>query len=94
MTTVSIYKITSSNAPGLVYYGSTKQSLNRRFSQHRSDYNRYLGGRMNFCSSFDIIRHGGAVIELVRTCDESERGEVEGQIITDNECVNERIPRG
>ena len=35
-----IYKIINDDLPNLIYYGSTIQTLKRRFSEHKSKLNR------------------------------------------------------
>ncbi len=59
-----IYKIVSSECDG-VYIGSTTQQLNVRFYEHKSHYKRYLLGRYNHTTSFEIMKVADAKIELV-----------------------------
>ena len=48
----NVYKI-ECDTTGLVYYGSTKDTLNRRLSKHKSSCKRYLEGtRKNYCTSY------------------------------------------
>jgi len=60
-----IYKITSSQTDAC-YIGSTTITLTKRFSIHKYQYSKYLIGEYHYTTSFDIIQHGGANIELVR----------------------------
>ncbi len=91
-----IYKITSSECEG-VYIGSTTQQLKTRFSKHKSDYKRYLDDRTNsnYMTSFEIIKHADAKIELIhegifkdKKCLEKMEGEL---IKTTSCCVNKII---
>ena len=79
-----IYKITSPQTDK-VYIGSTKQTLNTRFSAHKC--------RLD-CSSKSIIAFGDAEIELVETVEIDQRFIRERYWIEFycNLCVNEIIP--
>ena len=55
-----IYRIVSDKTDG-VYIGSTVETLNQRFSKHKSDLK--CG---KYCSSVEILKHGDARIELIR----------------------------
>ena len=59
-----IYKIID-NTNGSVYIGSTTQSINKRLSEHISNYKRYLNGKYHYNSSFEIIKNGNCKIELL-----------------------------
>ena len=59
-----IYKITSSQTDAC-YIGSTTITLTKRFSIHKYQYSKYLIGEYHYTTSFDIIQHGDANIELV-----------------------------
>ncbi len=77
-----------------VYYGSTTQPLSKRMVCHRANYNSYINGKRGFVSSFDIMKHGDAYIELVELYPCAHRCELtrrEGEIIRQNECVNRNI---
>ena len=49
----------------LYYIGATTQSLCRRLTNHKADYDRYLKGIYHNISSFKIIELGDAYIELL-----------------------------
>ena len=53
-----------------VYYGSTKQTINERLSNHKSEYKRFLKGERGYyyCSSFEIIKNNDYRIELLESC--------------------------
>jgi hypothetical protein len=59
-----IYKIVC-NITGLIYIGSTSQTLNQRLQDHRRSYNRYLNKKTTFISSFKIIENNNYDIILV-----------------------------
>lgn len=60
-----IYKITCSEN-NLTYIGSTFNYLKQRLSEHKSDYKRYLDGKRNYVSSFEIVKYESAKIELIK----------------------------
>jgi len=59
-----VYKIW---APGCekVYVGSTIWSLIKRFAKHKKDFKRWQHQKMHYISSFEIIQHSDAEIELL-----------------------------
>jgi len=59
-----IYKITSSQTDAC-YIGSTIKTLMQRFSTHKNHYSEYLKGKHTYTTSFGILQHGDANIELV-----------------------------
>jgi hypothetical protein len=59
-----IYKITSPQTD-TVYIGSTTQTLQKRLSKHKSDYKQYQNGKVNYISSYEILKYGDAKIELI-----------------------------
>lgn len=59
-----VYKIFNDNN-NKTYIGSTFKSINERLKQHVNEYNRYLNGKFNFVSSFDIIKDGGYKIDMI-----------------------------
>jgi len=82
-----IYKITSDSRPDLIYYGSTCNSLCKRFSQHKS--------MSNGSTSKQILDLGDAKIHLVELfpchCKEEAYAK-EAEYINNNVCVNTKIP--
>ena len=52
-----VYKISSSVMNG-IYIGSTKKTLNERYSGHMSNYRSYLKHNKNFYTVFNIFNHG------------------------------------
>ncbi len=55
-----IYKIIDKSNND-IYIGSTVIELDKRLNKHIRDYNRYLNGKMNFISSFDILKNIHAI---------------------------------
>ena len=77
----------------MVYVGSTIQSLSRRLVEHRNGYKRYLNGKYNYVSSFEILKYEDCYIELIKlypcSC-KSELDREEGKYIRELNCVNKR----
>lgn len=98
-----IYKITSPQT-NKYYIGSTVSPINIRFSNHKSDYDRYLNGKHNYVSSFEVVKFPNAEISLIETFEletndkenfKLKLREREGEYIKlyKNEIVNMYIPR-
>ena len=88
-----IYKL---ECNGLVYYGSTKQTLEERLREHKKKYNQYLNGKGNYYSSFEILKLQDYKIELVEDypCNSKKELELrESHFITNFECCNKCIAR-
>ena len=63
-----IYKIVD-NTTDNIYIGSTCEPiLSRRLAQHISSYKRYLNGKQNYVSSYDIIAKSDYDIILIELC--------------------------
>ena len=80
------------------YIGSTTQSLCRRFSNHKTDYNSYVNNGVGnlIISSFKIIELGDSYIELLEeiNCDSKIQLEMrEGELIRIHKdlCINKNI---
>jgi hypothetical protein len=75
-----------------VYRGHTTQPLHKRLAQHRSNFKSWKEGRRDYCSSFEVLKHGLARIELVRvvSCfNVKEANREEGKFIRElPTCVN------
>jgi hypothetical protein len=88
-----IYKITSPQEEEYCYVGKTKKSLNIRFIQHKHNYKKWLNGRYCHTTSFDIVKHPDAIIELVEDgLDELQAAERERYWILQFNTVNKQIP--
>ena len=95
-----IYFITDLNYTKF-YYGSTCESLTRRFARHKYSFRRYVENdktyRMGNTTSFNLFNEFGisnCKIELVCLCPCNTKEELlakEGQYIRENECVNKNI---
>jgi hypothetical protein len=48
-----------------VYVGGTKTTLATRLSRHRRDHRAFLKGDYHYVSSFDVLEHPGATIDLL-----------------------------
>lgn len=91
-----LYKITSPNSQ-CFYVGSTRHTLNRRFSLHKSGYKRYTNGKFHWISVFGIFDKGDARIELIEEFDDITKEDLlckEGSFIMGcgAECVNIVLP--
>jgi hypothetical protein len=90
-----IYKITSPQTDK-TYYGSTcEPTLEKRLNGHKSEFNKFLNGRNNYISSFEIIKFEDNQIELVESYPCENRGELlkrERHYIENFPCVNKVIP--
>ena len=102
MTTINkfnlskIYAIKSPHTD-LYYIGSTTRPLCDRFTKHKSCYKGYLKGTYHFVTSFKIIEHDDAYIELLEEVNCENRNQLEkreGELIKENKsnCVNKFIP--
>lgn len=99
-----IYKIFSTKYPGLSYIGSTlSMSIKKRFNLHKSQYNRYLQGKANSISLyqlFDKYNINTFVIQLIKEYDVVDKKQLqiyEALTIFKNRrgifrCVNKNIP--
>jgi hypothetical protein len=88
-----IYKIVC-NVTGLVYYGSTTLSLNRRLSIHKSDYKQYLNGNTNYKTSFKILETGDYNIHLVedyKCLNKKQLESIERVYIEGYPCINKNV---
>jgi len=78
-----------------IYIGSTIQMLSNRMGAHRSKFKAFKKGKTNYTSSFKILEHGDAYIELLEMfpCNnfyELTRREGELIRVTEN-CINKNI---
>lgn len=89
-----IYKITC-DENDLVYYGSTTTKLNHRLANHKINYKRFVEGKRNNMTSFDIVKYNSCKIELVEKYPCSNKYELakrERYYIENNVCCNKQIP--
>lgn len=88
-----VYRIWSSQTPD-VYIGCTCSTLSARMAQHRARYKRYPTGKTRYVSSFEILKHGDAKIELIANVPCNCRDELNakhGYYIRKLDCVNKNI---
>ena len=81
-----IYKLVC-NITGEVYYGSTKNTLEKRLQKHKE--------KTHTCMSKQILERGDYKIELIKNypCNTKRELELEeGKYIRENECINIKIP--
>ena len=80
------------NGEPVVYRGRTSQPLHKRLAAHRKAFKRWKNGKGTYCSSFEVLKHGPARIELVRTVccfNKKEANREEGKFIRElATCVN------
>jgi hypothetical protein len=92
-----IYRI-QCNITGLVYIGSTINTLASRLSGHKSGYKRYLKQQGRFVTSYKILEKDDYDIILIEKYPCESKKELidrEGECIRgflDSECVNKNIP--
>ena len=93
-----IYKLINLNNDD-IYIGSTIQTIERRLIQHKSECKRYYDENNNskiaYISSFDIIKDGNYIIELIEEVEFDNRTELlikERYYIENNKCINKSIP--
>ena len=88
-----VYKITSEKA-GLVYIGSTIQTLGDRFSKHKNDMKRWNDGDIGKWASFQVLECEDAKMELIEELEVADKDELrqrEGHYHRTMECVNKLI---
>lgn len=87
-----VYKIVGN---GKVYVGSTTRPLlSQRLARHKSEYNRWLDGKTNYVSSYEVVCDVECYIELLELCPCScidELRKCEGKWIRELECVNKNV---
>jgi hypothetical protein len=88
--TSKIYKISSHQCEKF-YIGSTTATLNRRLSQHKKDYKRYIEKGIGNCmTSFEIVKFDDAIIELIKDVNCENRKQLER---VEGECIKEHHDR-
>jgi molecular chaperone DnaK (HSP70) len=90
-----IYKLVD-NTTDEVYIGSTTQPLYKRKWGHETSYKRYLNGKTNFVTSFNLIKNQDYRIVLIENypcLDKSQLHERERYWIKQSNCVNKVIPK-
>ena len=90
-----IYLIYSKKYP-IMYYGSTCKTIQERLNKHEDDYKRFLNGKKECITSYNIIELGNYDILLVEEYPCNSKKELEAReahYIRNNFhlCVNKRI---
>ena len=83
------------NTNDKIYIGSTCKTLEKRLSEHKSDYKRFLKGIFNNVTSFDILKNNDYKIELIENCNIKTKQELlarERYFIQNYDCLNKNIP--
>lgn len=74
------------------YYGSTIQTLNKRFTLHKCVYKKFINKKQGEkCASFEILKNKNCRIELVEnySCENEEQLRIKEQYYIDNfPCIN------
>jgi hypothetical protein len=86
-----VYALTCKD-PTKIYFGSSIQSKEQRYSKHKNKWKTWKNGKItNYCASYELFEIGDVEIHLVMDCpdvSELELRQIE-QIYLDNcECVN------
>ena len=80
------------NGQPVVYRGHTTQPLHKRLDLHRRKFKCWKEGKEAYCSSFEVLKHGPARIEFVRSApcfSKKEANREEGKFIRElPSCVN------
>lgn len=77
----TIYKIVSENTDK-VYVGSTTQTLEVRFSQHKNCYEKFQNGKYYYITSYELLKQTDCKIELLENFPCNSRKEL---------CTRERF---
>jgi adenylate kinase family enzyme len=88
-----VYKITSEKA-GLVYIGSTSNTLGERLYRHKCDMKRWLAGKKKYGEAYKLLEFDDAKMELIEELEVADRNELfkrEGYYQRTMECVNRCI---
>lgn len=83
------------NLTGLVYVGSTAQSLSQRLGGHRADYKKNLAGKKPFITCFKVMEGGNYSIILLERFPCESREELEARerdFMEQMDCVNRVLP--
>jgi glycerol-3-phosphate dehydrogenase len=93
-TETKLYELIEHDESGepVVYRGHTTQPLHQRLAGHRRDFKLWKEDKYSYVSSYEVLKHGPARIELVRTVcclNKKEANREEGKFIRElPTCVN------
>ena len=93
MITGLIYKIVCT-VTNDTYYGSTIRTLNRRISNHKSQYKAWKEGNNYYITSFQILERGNYSYSLLETVECEDRTKLEARerfYNENNNCVNKVV---
>ena len=83
------------NITGLIYIGSTSQTLTQRLQDHKMKYKKYFNKKPTYISSFKILENNNYNIILIEDCPCERKEQLlarERYWIENTECVNKVIP--
>ena len=89
-----VYKIVC-NVTGLVYIGSTTQTIYERLNGHKRAYKCFLGGNYHFVTSFKVLENNNYYIKKIKSYNVESKEELhikEAYWIKKYESVNKVIP--
>ena len=90
-----IYKIVSDQTDD-IYIGSTCQKLlSMRLAGHKLSYARWLGGKHNYISSFEILKYDDCKIILIESYPCNDKNELlsrERYWVENTKCINKNVP--
>jgi len=89
-----VYTLRTHQSPD-IYIGSTIQTLSQRMTDHRRHYQKYLDGTFVYISSYEVLQHEDAYIELIFEGEFESKYALmkkEGEYIREMNCVNKNIP--
>lgn len=92
-----LYELISHDQQGnpVVYRGHTTQPLHKRLCEHQTRYKAWVkDNTKEYYSSYEVLKHGNARIELVRVvkcANVMEAKRAEGLFIRESPCVNKCI---
>ncbi len=93
-----IYRISNLSGDGLTYYGATTRTIDDRYKQHLSSYNRWKNGEKSYLTSFIIFEKYGKentglfLVEEFPCSTKKELETRERYYIQKDPCVNKTIP--
>lgn len=77
---------------GIAYFGSTKDNIEDRLSQHQQHHRRYQKGKGSYMSSFKVLDFDDASIHLMEDdIPDDVLKQTEGKYITEHKCVMDQM---
>lgn len=85
-----IYSIKSEQA-SKYYIGATTKRLCQRMAQHKQNYKKYVDNKLDYDSSFDILKFSDAQIQLLESFECSTKDELNNKLQTYINSYKEKI---